>query len=314
LPGDPLSPASARPGIAAPWPIWAGAEERPGTLQITATGASARARHPFAGDPRPFWLEAGPGVVPIPDPEATSGARASYRVERPGDLGSLRWNPEATRVNVSVEGQLTIHPDSADWEATVRFQAAGGPCDALSFKLPTAWAVGAEVEIEGEGHRLASRPDGETTAWTVRPSRPIWGPRRLTIRSSRPIRPGDALAFPDLVPLGWGTAEGFLAIANASGRPIEYEGSPGLQPIDAARLPSGRIEGPPGVPGRAYRVRQEGWSLRLRVPRGAGPVDGDPEAAAVALADLTCTLAADGSARGEAHYDLDPRPGSRTVR
>ena len=43
--------------------------------------------------------------------------RQSYRVEDSEKLGSLQWSSAPPRVNVLIESQITIHPDSAEWVA-----------------------------------------------------------------------------------------------------------------------------------------------------------------------------------------------------
>ncbi|HEX8202690.1 MAG TPA: hypothetical protein VF590_19595, partial [Isosphaeraceae bacterium] len=117
----------------------------------------------------------------------------------------------------------------------------------------------------------------------------------------------EPLEFPDLVPLGRGTVETYLALVDASGRPLEVEGTRGIEPVDDSRFPPEDDEGP-GLSRRVYRVRHEGWSLRIRA--GGGPAAPGAEEARVVLADVACVLAGDGSAWGEASLDVEPRTGA----
>ena len=40
-----------------------------------------------------------------------------FRVDDPRKLGEMFWDSIAARVNVVIESQMTIHPDSAEWVA-----------------------------------------------------------------------------------------------------------------------------------------------------------------------------------------------------
>jgi hypothetical protein len=88
------------------------------------------------------------------------------------------------------------------------------------------------------------------------------------------------------------------------------EGSPGLQPIvdetlfRAEEFPSLR-----GVPPSLFHVRREGWSLKVQWPGDPRPEGPGDDRARVALADLACTMRADGSVVGLACYEVEPRSG-----
>src|SRR5207253_3939211 len=111
--------------------------------------------------------------------------------------------------------------------------------------------------------------------------------QRLIVRSAVPLPKTGELGFPDLVPLGRGAVDGYLALVNASGQGLVTEGSPGLQPIvdetlfRAEEFPSLR-----GVPPSLFHVRREGWSLKVQWPGDPRPECPGDGRARVALADL----------------------------
>jgi hypothetical protein len=303
IPSDPLEPGPAVQEVVVPWPRWVDADARPGTLTVSAAA-------PFQlVDPGPGVVALGPGTAAGPSSATT---RRAYRVDRPDDLGRLRWEVEPPRVGVQILSRLTVHPDSAEWVAVLQYDVAGGAGDAVLLRLPTAWAASARVEVVGEGHTLVTEARGATTTWMIRPAHPIWGSRRVVVRSSIASPAGQALAFPELHPLGRsGGADTYLAIANASGRGLAIEGSPGLQPIeDRSRFRDGAFAGQLGSITSAYHVTASpGWSLKIQPDAGPGRSPTGREPARVALADLSCTMRPDGSSLGSARYEVDPRAG-----
>ena len=319
--GDPMAVETTRREVPVPWPIWSESDEEPGTLTLITPSSPLSTRASPGAAPRPPELVPATGVVAISTPAnepagSTGGAassRLTYRVDRPEELGTLRWAIEPAWVFVSVHALMTVYPTSAEWIASIRYQVEHGPCDALFLRVPTAWTEDAEVELVGMGHQLTSRPEGETTSWTIRPDRPLWGAHRVIIRSSRPVRRGEPIDFPALVPKGRGAAETSVMVADASGLRLIPEGSPGLQPIEAARLGSDAPIPPIGLPLTAYRVRRDDWTLRVRTP-GSFDAASEPRGefeegenwARVTLADLLCVLAPDGSAW--ARLDTTSRP------
>ena len=44
---------------------------------------------------------------------------------------------------------MTIHPDSAEWVAVLRYDVVGGALDVIHLKMPAAWAAGAELRSHG---------------------------------------------------------------------------------------------------------------------------------------------------------------------
>jgi hypothetical protein len=295
---DPLAVGPLPQEVAVPWPRWEGAGDEQGTLVVTGPT-----------EPR---VDGGGVALVSRDQTGASAAsgvrhRATYRVERPEDVGRLHWDTEPPKVGVLVQSQLTVHPESAEWLAVLRYTVSGGAADVIHLNVPTAWAARADVRLVGDGRRLSAESRGETTRWTIRPEHPVWGTERLVIRSSLPRPVRQPLAFPDVVPLGRGTADAYLAVVNGTGRELSTEGVAGVQAVDyAAGFRDAPLEQPPAGLVGAYRVLEDGWRLRVQ-PAGAGvAADG---AFAVSLADVVCTLAADGASTGVASYELGPHAG-----
>jgi hypothetical protein len=303
---DPLAPALPDAGIAVPWPRWPGIATLPGQLTVSSPT-------PFRITPLLASLAARESG---PSSSAGPRFRESYRVDPLERPGQLRWKVEPPRLSVVVHSQITIHPDSVEWVAALRYDSFGGAFDTVLLQLPTSWAEPAKVELKGEDFRLTSQPRGATTDWVIRPEHPIWGTLRLVVRSSLPFSKASGVSFPDLVPLGQGSGdrvETYLAIANATGRDLVREGSTGLQDVEyaAAKFPADDVFGGlEGIPTSAYSVRKEGWSLRVRAPGDTGPAAAGEDPTRVSLADLVCVLSADGTTLGSARYEVEARPGA----
>jgi len=300
---DPLSTITTNQEIAVPWPRWIDAKVRPGTLSIAGT--------------TPFHLATQAGVVPL-DVNSTEASEAStlphrktFRVSLAEGLGKLRWELEPARVGVQIRSHMTIHPDWAEWVAMLRYEVSGGACDVVHLKLPSAWAASAELTIAGDTHQLTSEARGPTTFWAIRPERPFWGSQQLIVRATRPITLGEPLAFPDLTPLGRGSADTYLAITNASGREIATEGSPGVQPIDDRnQFLDDVFTILPRAHESVFQVRSTAWSLKVIPSKDARTTGSDARPARVALADLGCEVMGDGSVLGLARYEVEPRSGT----
>jgi hypothetical protein len=194
----------------------------------------------------------------------------------------------------------------------VRCDVAGGPYGVIPLELPAAWAAPARVELVGDGFQLTSESRGATTYWMIRPEHPIWRSGRLIVRSAVPLARSEGLAFPDLVPLGRGSVDTYLAITNATGREIQTEGSTGLQPIDfASKFADAEFAQPRGAPSSAFHVRRETtrWTLKIQVPGDLGPAGARDGLPRLTLVDIACTLRGDSSAVGVARYEVAPRSG-----
>ena len=299
VPADPLASGVAGRSMGVPWPRWLGVESRPGTLIVIG--------------PSPPQLENSPGAVPVQPSSQRASAppdprRATYRIERPEGLGRLTWTAEPPRVGVEVRSQVTIHPESAEWVASLRFDVSGGAYDAIHLKLPAVWAGSAEAKLVGETHQLTTETRGGSSFWTLRPDRPIWGTQRLVIRAIRPLARGETLDFPEINPLGRGLVDSYLALVIASGREVAIEGSPGLQPIeDRSRFLGDEFEKFVGMPFSQYRVRADGWSLKVEPPLSTRSREDSGAAPRVRSADIECVFRGDGSVLGSVRYEVEPR-------
>jgi hypothetical protein len=285
-----------------PWPAWVDTDAEPGTLSINSP------THPS--------FEPGPGVTaaPLSAVSAASPNLETYRVDRPEGLAPLQWSAPRARAAVSVQSDLAIDTASVVWTAVIRCDVSGGPAESFLWTLPAEWASAAKLEGDGVAFRLDSRTTGGTTRWTVVPDPPCWGQARFILRATRPLAIGRPLPFPELATLatqGRGTVDRYdLAVANASGLPLEVATSTGLQEVEASAYRSAESPTSPGSFDRAYRVTGSRWSLRLRVGRegeshrrnGLRPTRASAMEASVALGD-------DGSLTGRATIDLKPNPG-----
>ena len=306
LPTDPLSTGVAHLEVDIPWPRWTEIEVRPGKLTVAsmtrfqllqATGLVPSASN-TSNTP---GTVVGPAIVPY---------RAAYWVDRPEVSGRLTWDAEPPQVKVLVQSQLTILPDVAEWVAVLRYDVSGGASEAVHLKLPATWGASARVVVMGDGHQLATETRGASTFWMIRPEHPNWGSQRLVVRSSLALPKGGELTFPDLVPLGRGAVDSYIALVNASGRELVTEGSPGLQPVvDETRFRAEEFAGPRGGAPSVFHVRREGWSLKVQWPDEPRPGGLGDDRARVSLADLCCTLRDDGSLLGLALYEVEPRSG-----
>ena len=91
---------------------------------------------------------------------------------------------------------MTIHPDSAEWVAVLRYDVVGGALDAIHLRMPASWSAAADLHFSGGGHQLTTETRGQTAVWTITPERPVWGSQRLVLRSSRPLPADRELAIP----------------------------------------------------------------------------------------------------------------------
>ena len=300
--GDPMAIGATRSEADAPWPSWIAADVLPGALEITAPSHVA------------FRLEPQPGVRPtVPATAAPDTSRTGFLVPPGSAPGRLRWTAEANGVSVRVQSLLTLHPETADWVASARYSVAWGPCPPIKLRLPPEWAEMATAEVDGVPIVPDVDPQGVGVSWTLRPDRPAWGGARVVIRASRPRRGVTPLAFPDLVPLGrpqMDRADSYLAYADASGMPTVVDGSAELQAVDASRWDADDLPWPPGTARNVFRVVKEGWSLRFLAP---APPRASSEGAGVSLAELECSITAEGILIGRASYNLDGRPAATLV-
>ncbi|WP_165073947.1 hypothetical protein [Paludisphaera rhizosphaerae] len=258
------------------------------------------------------------GVSLLTSGQAETGAvpngpwtRQTYRVDDPGHAGELRWAPQPPRVNVTIGSQLTVHPDSAEWVAVLRYEVAGGPLEAIHLKLPTMWNASAQIQLAGQEFQPTTESRDSSTYWTIIPGRPIWGAQRLVLRSRTAITPGREVVFPEIVPLGRGFVDSSLALVFATATLPATSGSAGLREISyASRFQDDEFGASVDLPARAYHVeRREGWMLAVQPPAeeaGAGSLDA---AARARSAEVSYVLGGGGPALGTASFQVEPRSG-----
>jgi hypothetical protein len=297
---DPMALTPTMHNVPVPWLTPTNVEPEPGTVSISAQGGIAPQLLATGSKSGPVFVSSGTSPT-----LGRSVARTTYRVERPGEPLTLQWAGEPIRGKVTIRSLLAVHPDSAEWTATVELRATQGPIGAMVLKLPTAWAESARVVVRGGNQPVQSDVRGDETTWNIRFPAPEWGTQTLVIQSSRRLPSGKPLDFPDLVPLGRGTVETYLALVNASGVTLTSEGSSGLQAIDTARFPTEDFPARRGPLTEVFRVLKEGWRLRIR--RGGADNSTSPARGThVSLADVAVTTTLDGITKGEARYEVEP--------
>ena len=287
-------------GVAAP------AVVQPGTLVVESKG-----------DVELASAEGGAVALAIEDVErggdeaAPGWFRRAYRIDDPAKVGELRWAPFPPRVNVQIASRLTIHPDSAEWVAVLRYDVIGGELDAIHLKVPAAWAAGARLQLTGQDHQLTTESRDQSTFWSMTPERPIWGSQRMVLRSSLPLTSEQEIDFPELAPLGQGIVDCSLGIVFATASLPTTEGSAGLRPIAyASRFQDAAFGGATGMATRAFRVERDGWSLKIQAPpHGDAASTSGAQTASVENADLSYVVMADGSILGRATYQIKPHSG-----
>jgi hypothetical protein len=235
----------------------------------------------------------------------------TYRIDDPRKLGEIVWEAIPARVSVGVESQITIHPDSAEWVAVLRYDVIGGALDAIHFKMPAAWAAGAALHLAGSEYQLTTETRGPDAFWTITPQRPIWGSQRFVLRSSRHLESDEKFVYPEVTPLGRGAVAAYVGIINATGRPLTTENIAGLQSIPYhSRFQAREFATVAGIPAGAYRVTRDSWVLRIQAPRNISlDADSGADSARLAFADMMVVVMPDRSSLGRAVYDTVPGTG-----
>ena len=242
-----------------PWPKWPGQAVESGSLVVVATSR--------------FELVNSPGAVVVSSDQEGLGTvmgtpnRMTFRVEDESRLGSIRWESDPPKVSVRVLGELTMNPDTASWVSRLRYDVAGGPLEWIHLKLPTRWAKTATVQLVGMTHQKVSEARGESTFWTIRPEKPVWGSVQVIVRASLPLLPNETQAFPEIGPLGRGEVDSYLKLTNATLSPLIIEGTSGLKPVAPISFdPGDESIGDSANSTRTtyYHVTKPGWSLRAR--------------------------------------------------
>lgn len=280
--------------VSLPWPTWPEADVEDGLVSIVGPSSSR-----FRVDE----LRELTAVRPSGPDDATA-IRAAYRVTGASPSGLIRWSVEPPRANVLLRSHLTFYPEDVEWVAMARYQMSGGPTTSVRLEMPSEWAGAADIEASRGSPVIRREGSGGRTVVTLDFEEPLWGSVDLLFRGRRSLTE-EGLSFPDLVPLGNGqVTSSYLAWVDLSGRRLAAEGSAGLQQVDASRFDLDRLPVPRRAERRVYQVLRSGWSLRIKGtgPRpGEEPVEGSRH---VALSEVTCNLAADGSVVGLVRFDL----------
>jgi hypothetical protein len=251
------SPSYARP---LPWPRWEGMREEPGELSLRAEGRRSVALSRKGAD--------GAIVRIKPDPEG------KYRIDAPADIPQLEVSAPSRQLDVLITSRVTTFADGATWDAALEVRSLDGAIPGISFRVPRGWSDrlawgGREGRAVGE-----VLPDGEGARLTLRPESPSFGPWRVWLRSESRGEPS-GLRFPDLIPLGEGTVDTYLAWADASDGRVQLSEQEGVREVT---LRSGSPVDPPYrmPPPKTFQIQAVPWSLeftrREKRAAGAGPL------------------------------------------
>ncbi len=300
---DPLQINTRHHIIRTPWLWWDGIEASAGFLTI-----SSIVKPELRGSTGLTLLSSeSSGAVVTTSPSH----RSTYRVDDARKLGEIRWESIPARVSVAIESQMTIHPDSAEWVAVLRYDVIGGALDAIHLKMPAAWAAGVALHLSESEFQLTKETRGPDAFWTITPARPIWGSQRFVLRASRPLESDAAIVHPEIAPRGEGVVDAYLSVVNASGRPVTIENSVGLDKIPhGSKFQAREFATAAGTSVGAFRVTQKSWKLRVQSPRNVS-LDSDfrEGSARVAFAEIMLEAMPDRSIIGRAVYDTVPGTG-----
>jgi hypothetical protein len=301
---DPLKIGPRQHRLRVPWIEWGGMEETGGLLTI-----SSISKPELQGSTGLTLVSA---ESPRPGSATPRQHRLTYRVDDTRKLGDIVWESVPARVSVLIESQMTIHPDSAEWVAVLRYDVVGGALDVIHLRMPTVWAAGAVLHLTGSKYQLTTETRGPSAYWTITPERPIWGSLRFVLRSTRLLGADREIAHPEISPLGRGGVDTYLGVVNATGRPPAIENAVGLEKIPyATRFQAREFAWGVGTPASAYRATREAWSLRVPLPRNHGRANNSRDGSArVAFADVTLVATRDRSSMGRAVYETVPESGS----
>jgi hypothetical protein len=299
---DPFRIGSSKHRLRVPWIDWLGIEPLAGFLVISSSTKPE--------------IQGSTGMTPISS-ESSGGvgttsprSRLTFRVDDPRQLGEISWASLPGRVSVLVDSQLTIHPDSAEWIAVLRYDVVGGAIDSIHLRMPASWSSAAQLLFSGGGHQLTTETRAQTANWTITPERPVWGSQRLVLRSNRALQSDRELEYPVISPLGKGAVDAAMAVVNSSGRSASVETPFGLERIDhSSRFRAREFASDTGVILGAFRVVEESPILKIQLPReSAGGAESRDGSARVGFADVSVLVMPDRSVMGRASYE--PLPGS----
>jgi hypothetical protein len=301
---EPLRQSGREYRIKTPWLTWEGVDAIAGFVTLTS--------------PAKPEMRGASGLTLISTESARAGLsaaprhRSTYRVDNLHALGEMVWESIPARVNVAIESQLTIDPDSSEWIAVLRYDVIGGALDVIRLRMPAIWAANAELRFAGSAYQLTRETSGAFAFWSITPERPIRGSQRFVVRATRASNADREIDYPEVSPLGQGGVDAYLTVIDATDRTLGVTSASGLQPAQfATRFRAGEFASAGGRLVGAYRVGQKSWALRVQLPRGTGAEGGSPQVPVrLALADVTAVVSSDQSVLGRAVYDTVPGTGN----
>ncbi len=300
---QPLRVGSILHRMRTPWVVWRGVEAVAGFLTISSV-AKSEVRGADGLTLISSESTAAVGTAPARN-------RQTFRVENPLELGEILWEAVPSRVSVTIDSQLTVFPDAAEWVAVLRYDVIGGALDAIRLRMPADWAAVAERQLSGGDYQFSAERRGPSAFWSINLERPIWGAQRFVLRSTLPLPSDREIVFPEIVPLGRGAVDTAIRVVNASGRSLTSENHTGLQ----AMVDSGRFQGrefavSAGPVANAFRVARDPWALRVQLPRQSEEAAGaSSDSARVDEAEVLVSVSADGTLLGRGVYTTVPGPG-----
>ena len=300
---DPMQLTARQHHQKTPWLWWDGLEPSVGFLTISSI-AKPEMRE-STGLTRISSESSGGVGTTMPRHSST------YRVDDPRRLGEILWETVPPRVSVSIESQITIHPDSAEWVAVLRYDVIGGALDAIYLKMPAAWSAGATLHLSNGEYQLTTETRGADAFWTITPERPIWGSQRFVLRSSRRLEHDKPIVHPEITPRGKGVVDAYLSIINATGQPLAIANAVGLQSIPyASRFHAREFATFGGTAVGAFRVVKDAWTVSVDLPKIASrDMDSWSSSAQIAFAETSMVIMPDRSSLGRAVYDTVPGTG-----
>ncbi len=300
---DPMQLTARQHRQKTPWLWWEGLEPSVGFLTISSI-AKPEMRESTGLTRISSESSGGVGTT-------TPRHSSTYRVDDPRRLGEILWESVPPRVSVSIESQITIHPDSAEWVAVLRYDVIGGALDAIYLKMPAAWSAGATLHLSNGEYQLTTETRGADAFWTITPERPIWGSQRFVLRSSRHLDPDRPIVHPEITPRGKGVVDAYLSIINATGQPLATANAVGLQSIPyASRFQAREFATFGGTAVGAFRVVKDAWTVSVDLPKIASrDMDSWSSSAQIAFAETMMVVMPDRSSLGRAVYDTVPGTG-----
>ncbi|QEH37894.1 hypothetical protein OJF2_64860 [Aquisphaera giovannonii] len=289
-----------------PWIEVAGMESLPGSLAVASDVPASLAAPPGAVTAASAATAATAAKSP-----AGKAWNQAFRVDDQARLGTLSWTPAPPRVDVRIDSQVTLGPDAAEWVAALRLDVRGGPLESVRLRIPRPWAAAATARFDGEPPRRPAEDRSPASTWTLTPDRPIWGSRRLVIRSSIALTAGQEIQHPEIILAGASSVETYLALAYPEGSPLTTAGSSAFQQVAyAGRFRDEEFRLLPGMQARAFHVERDPWSLKVQLPPAPGASRGDADATARAVsAEMDLTVLPDRSVRGRSVFEVQPRSG-----